>query len=213
MNGCNKEFWVDDRTTIEGRALKSMFDTLLFDELIHEPTHIANNSLPCIDHIYTNNNSNISQIGVRTKIASDLCTIFVILKYITNKPKCYKKKGWNYDKGDYDKFQNLLLDAPWHECYNMYNCNFFNDVTDKWMNIFFSIATKCIPYYEITVRPEDKDFMNFEIRSLMRVRDHVWNQHNVSGDQVFSKISSLLNEIKFTVILKLPQRNDGLHTK
>ncbi len=33
------------------------------------------------------------------------------------------------------------------------------------MNIFFSIATKCIPYYEINVRLGDKDFMNSEIRS------------------------------------------------
>ncbi len=38
------------------------------------------------------------------------------------------------------------------------------------MNIFFSIETKCIPYYEITVRPADKDFKNSEIRSLIRVR-------------------------------------------
>ncbi len=111
------------KVTIEGRALKSMFDTLLFDELIHEPTRIANNSLSSFHHIYTNNNSIISQIGVRPKIASGHCTIFAILKYKTNKPKCYKRKVWNYDKGDYDNFQNLLLDARWHECYNMYNGN------------------------------------------------------------------------------------------
>ncbi len=43
MNGRNREFCVDDITTIEGRVLKSMFDTLLFDELIHEPTRIVNN--------------------------------------------------------------------------------------------------------------------------------------------------------------------------
>ncbi len=164
-----------------------MFDTLPFDELVHEPTHIANISLSFTDHIYTNNNSIISQIGVRPKIASDHCIIFAILKYKTNKPKCYKRNVWNYDKGDYDKFQNLLLDAPWHECYNMYNGNNFNDIIHKWMNIFFSIATKCIPYYEFTVRPGDKDFMNSEIRSLMRVRHFLWNQHKVSGDQAIYK--------------------------
>ncbi len=30
MNGYNREFWVDDRTTIEGRALKSMFVPFTF---------------------------------------------------------------------------------------------------------------------------------------------------------------------------------------
>ncbi len=102
-----------------------MFDTLLFDELIYEPTCIANNYLSCIDHIYTNNNSIISKISARPKIASNHCTIFANLKYKTDKPKCYKRKVSNYDKGDYYKFQNLLLDATWHKCYYIYNDNNF----------------------------------------------------------------------------------------
>ncbi len=83
----------------------------------------------------------------------------------------------------------------------MYNGNTFNDVIDKWRNIFFSIATKCIPYYEITVRLGDKDFMNSEIRSLMRVRDSLCNQHKVSDEGiklslrfVIQKISNLLKK-------------------
>ncbi len=78
MNGRNKEFWFDDRRNIGEIALKSMFDILLFDELIHEPTCIANNSLSCIDHIFTNSNSIILQIGVQPKIASDHYILFAI---------------------------------------------------------------------------------------------------------------------------------------
>ncbi len=39
MNGRNKEYLVDGKTTIEERALKSIFDTLHFDEFIHEPLY------------------------------------------------------------------------------------------------------------------------------------------------------------------------------
>ncbi len=78
----------------------------------------------------------------------------------------------------------------------MYNGNTFNDAIDKWMNILFYIPTKCIPYYEINVRPGDKDFMNSEIRSLMSVQDGLWNQHKVSGDQaIYIEFKIVRNQI------------------
>ncbi len=78
----------------------------------------------------------------------------------------------------------------------MYNGNNLNDAIDKWINIFFSPATKYIPYYEITVRPGDKDFMNSEIRLLMKVRGCLWNQHKVSGDQaIYKEFKIVRNQI------------------
>ncbi len=87
----------------------------------------------------------------------------------------------------------------------MYNGNNFNDVIDKWIKIFFSIATKCIPYYEITFRPANKDFKNSEIRSLMRVRDNLWNQHKVSGDQAIYKEFKIISN---QIVSKIRYSND-----
>ncbi len=79
----------------------------------------------------------------------------------------------------------------------------------------FSTATKCIPYYEITVWPGDKDFMNSEIRSLMRVRDRLWNQNKVSGDQTIYKAfkivrNQIVSKIRYSKDLQSTKRNETL---
>ncbi len=66
------------KTTSEGRAIKAMFDSLLFDLLIDQQTLIMGVSNSCIDHIFTNNNNIISEVGVRSKIASDHCVVMLI---------------------------------------------------------------------------------------------------------------------------------------
>ncbi len=74
----NSLFWSEDKTTTEGRAIKAMFDSLLFDQLIDQPTHIMCVSKSCIDHIFTNNNNIIFEVGVMPKIASDHCVVHAI---------------------------------------------------------------------------------------------------------------------------------------
>ncbi len=77
----NSLFWSEDKTTIEGRAIKAMFDSLLFDQLIDQPTHIIGISKSCIDHIFTYNNNIKSEVRVRDKIASDHCVVHSTLKH------------------------------------------------------------------------------------------------------------------------------------
>ncbi len=73
----------------------------------------------------------------------------------------------------------------------MYNGNNVNDVIDKWMNIFLSMATKYIPYYEITVRPGDKDFVNI-LHNLQGVKVKVTSVHKLMrGSSVISDPSVL----------------------
>ncbi len=138
-----------------------MLDSLLFDQLIDQPTHIMGVSKSCIDHIFTNDNNIISEVGVRPKIVSDHCVVHATLKYKIIKIYSYKRMVWDYKRGDYDAFRQLLLHAPWHLCYNSNNINV---VVDNFMNMSTSIADTCIPHYEATIHPNDKNFMNSDIR-------------------------------------------------
>ncbi len=107
-------FWSEDKTITEGRAIKAMFDSLLFDQLIDQPTHIICVSKLCNDHIFTNNNIIISEVGVRPKIASDHCVVHATLNNKIIKIHSYKHMVWDYKRGDYDAFRQLLLHAPWY---------------------------------------------------------------------------------------------------
>ncbi len=82
-----------------------MFESLLFDQLIDQPTHIMGVSKSCIDHIFTNNNNIISEVGVRPKIAIDHCVVHATLKYKIIKIHRYKRMVWDYKRGDYDNFR------------------------------------------------------------------------------------------------------------
>ncbi len=136
-------------STTEGRAIKAKFD-----QLIDQPTHIMGVSKSCIDHIFTNNNNIIYEVGVRPKIASDHCVVHATLKHKIIKIHSYKCMVWDYKRGDYDAFKQLLLHAPWYSCHNSNNINV---VVENFMNMFTSITDTCIPHYEATIRSNDKN--------------------------------------------------------
>ena len=64
----------------------------------------------------------------------------------------------------------LIFNAPWRSCYDGANVN---STVVNWMNMLLLIAKTCIPHYQTTIRPDDKLFMNSDIRKLMRKRDRL----------------------------------------
>ncbi len=46
------------------------------------------------------------------------------------------------------------------------------------MNMFTSIADTCIPHYEATICPNDKTFINSDIRLKINVHDRYLKQYH-----------------------------------
>ncbi len=182
MNGRNVLFWNGDKTNTEGRALYASFNSLGFDNMIHEPTRIVGDTKSCIDLLFTNNPFMFSKIGVREKIVEicDHCPIFATMEYNYARPQCYKRWVWNFDKGDYDKFRTMLLNAPWEICYDGRNVD---STVKKWMTLLLMVSEACIPHYQATIRPSDKDFMNSDLRKLMRQRDRLKDTYKETNDE------------------------------
>ena len=74
----------------------------------------------------------------------------------------------------------MLQDAPWYLCYNSSDVNV---IVENWMKMFTAIAEACVSHYEATIRPDDKGFMNSEIRLLMRQRDRLFYQCKLSNSR------------------------------
>ena len=196
-NGRSSHFWSQDKTTTEGRAIKAMFDSLLFDQLINQPTHIMGDSKSCIDHIFINNNNIVSEVGVRPQIASDHCVVHATLKHKIIKAHSYKRMVWDYKRGDYEAFRQLILHAPWYLCYHS---NDINVVVENFMNMFTSIADTCIPHYEATIWPNDKDFMNSDIRHKMNARDRYWKQYQqTNSDESHDRFKEMRNKVVYAI--------------
>ncbi len=93
MNTRNTTFWEEDITNTEGRYLKAYFDSQSFLQLVHEATRIQGDSISCIDLIFTNNPSLLSNVRTQPKIyeTCDHKPIFATLKSTFCKQHCFKR--------------------------------------------------------------------------------------------------------------------------
>ncbi len=176
MNGRNSVFWSEDITNTDGRIINSIFETHNYEQMIQEPTRVVENTKSCIDLVFTNNPHIFSEVGTRDKIV-DICDhhpIYGILTSSVRKPKCFKRWVWDFKRANFDDMRFSLLNAPWQSCYVVRNVN---QTVQNWMELFISIAELHIPHYEATIRPGDKEFMNSDIRTLMRKCDRLWKLH------------------------------------
>jgi hypothetical protein len=152
-------------------------------QVIHEPTRTTATSKSCIDLILTDSPASLVTSGTRDKL-SDSCDhhpIYAHIKIQQPKQQSYKRMVWLYNQGDYETFNQLLLNAPWWSCYVEGDVD---TTTEKWMALFLQCADMCIPHYEATIRPRDKPFMTSEIRRLMRHRDSLHKRAKTSQDPV-----------------------------
>ncbi len=73
-------------------------------------------------------------------------------------------------------------------------------VVENFMNMFTSIADTCIPHHEATIRPNDKNVMNSDIRHKMNVRDRYWKQyHQTNLEEYHDKFKEIRNEIVYAI--------------
>jgi endonuclease/exonuclease/phosphatase family metal-dependent hydrolase len=110
MNARNSLFWNEDITNTEGSALNALFHNFDFEQLIHEPTRIVGNTKSCLDLLFTNNCLAVSEVGTRDKIVNicDHHPIYATLKHTKSRPKSYKRWVWDFKRGEYDQFSQLL---------------------------------------------------------------------------------------------------------
>ncbi len=210
MNGRNSLFWCDDITNTDGRILNCTYETHNYEQMIHEPTRVVENTKSCIDLIFTRNPHIFSEVGTRDKIAPicDHHPIYGILKSTLKKPKCFKRWVWDFKRADFEQMRFAMLNAPWQNCFVNKNVNV---TVSNWMELFINIAESYIPHYEATIRPGDKEFMNSNIRTLMRKRDRLWKQHK--NDEENTYIAEQYRQARNLVVAETRKSKEELENK
>jgi hypothetical protein len=105
----------------------------------------------------------------RTISDHDLTYIVVNCEY--HNDTSFKRNVWLYNKGNYDLFKQRVGDTDWGGIINNQtdmdiSCNLF-------AKKFMQITHECIPTNCVTIRPNDKIWMTFEIRKEIRIRDRL----------------------------------------
>jgi len=89
--------------------------------------------------------------------------IITILKIIKGSRRCFRRKIWLYDRGDYVSLNNMLPATDWD--------SLLIDVeysTDNVTNAIITTASECTPNTQVTIRRDDVPWMNNDTGKYIR---------------------------------------------
>ena len=139
--------------------------------IINEPTRVTNTTSTCIDLLLTNHKSIINNSQVLPPFNSDHSKITAEITYKTYKAQAYKKTIRKYEEADKNLIKNKLESQDW----SFINSNDdMNQINENFSNIITELADLSIPKVSFTYRPNDKPWMNNNIRRIMRQRDRLF---------------------------------------
>ena len=146
-------------------------------QLITYATHFTEASSSLIDLKLVRNKNSIVTSGVLEPLFPHLkryhCPILVLLKFIHPKVKTYKRKIWNYQRADFDKYRQLLSEQNLpNKIKNKELDNSIQIVADA----IYDAADKSIPNEIVYIRPSDYPWITCHIKSLIRKRRRVYNK-------------------------------------
>ena len=207
MNCKHSEFYGNE-TCAAGRQFKSFFDSISFEQLIHEPTRFAADRESCIDLLFTNVPHLCIDVGTESVLPNcDHAPIIATMKLRHERLASYTREVWNFKNADMEKFRNLLSAAPW---VNVMLNDDVNDGVRIWADMFLKIAEECIPHYSVTIRPKDKPWMSSDIRKAIRNRKRLFKEFKrTKENNIKAEYSECRNKI-VTLIrnAKLKYEND-----
>ena len=68
FNAKSKLWFDQDNTTYEGSILHDLMAQCSFTQIIHEPTHILESSVSCIDLVFTSQENLVTNLGVHSSL-------------------------------------------------------------------------------------------------------------------------------------------------
>ena len=178
------------------KHLQELMNTYNLKQLIDEPTHFTELSSTLIDVILVNKTSNILASDVCDPFIPNLirfhCPIAVILKFLKPKRKCYTRKIWKYDQGDYTKYRQLLSMQSWDDIL----LGDVDTVANKIASTVMDAASKSIPNKNVTIRPKDTPWLHNEIRNLIRRRKRIHRRAKLLNTiEAWAKFRKIRNKI------------------
>ena len=129
------------------QKLKSIADIYGLQQLITEPTRIAQFSATCIDLIYTNCADKIVCSGVCHISISDHSMVFAYRKLsINGTSRGHNVISYrNFRKFNKENFRNNIASQNWDQIKFIYNSTDPNEMWSQWKCLFLPIANKHAP--------------------------------------------------------------------
>ena len=178
------------------KLLKTFERDFNLAQLIQKPTRTSNTSKSCIDLIFTNMEYIISS-GVLDILISDHLPTFLIKKKQRQQIKTDNIKCRSYATYEKQNFQDDIKAHP--KWANFWEVN-ENDPEKMWdimEEIIRSTVNSHCPYKNVKIKEDTPQWINREILSELRHKDHLYNKAKKSGSPLdWALFKQKKNEIK-----------------
>ena len=182
-------------------------------QLITDPTHFTENSFSLIDLILVRNSPNILTSGVADTFIPDLtrlhCPIIVLMKVLRPPNKAFKRRIWNYNLADFDKYRHVLTNSNLEEKLNQ-----ITDIDQNTKEVTETIiyaADQAIPNKYVIIRSIEHPWITCHIENLIRKRKRSFRKfkrttnppHLEHYKTLRNKILQILGNLKKTTLISL----------
>ena len=166
-----------------GGKLNSFLESNNLAQLIAEPTRVTFHSSTILDLVITNCPERFSASGTLSPPSNcDHSVIFASMNLFTHRSRSYKRHVWNFNNVNITDLNDELSQLHWFSlCENSID---IDEIYSCWYGHFRSIIEKYIPLKTVTIRPNDKPWMDSKVRLAIRKRDRLLRIHNIRPSPV-----------------------------
>ncbi len=183
-----------DQLNVANHKLKDIMLTNALKNIIESPTRVTETTANLLDPVIVDIEQRILKCGVLDvpTYISDHKLTFVILPSMLISDVAYKRSVWNFKRADFLKLNDLILNEDW----SILNNGNVDDAAEMFTLTFIDLAKQCIPYREVTIRPNDKPWYNSEIRRTTKQRDKARKKAiETGGIDDWNKYKSFRNKV------------------
>ena len=178
-----------------------MTESFGMHQLIHEATHYTSTSANILDLIFTDSPAYVTDVGTIPPIGtSKHAVIYCKCSRTRTRDKPYTKEIWKYQEADVDGINIAIEDFPFEDVLGDYED--VNQIAEIWTHLILSIAREYIPNHTVKINPQDKPWINKDIKHIIKVRDRLYRRYTRTGRQDHHE---LYNRVKGEVNKKITE--------
>ena len=146
----SQNWYISDKTTTEGAKIEFVASQYGFDQIINEPTHALENSLSCVDLIFTSQPNFIVDSGLHPSLYPNYHHQIVCAKFNLkiHFPPPYEREIWYYGQRSTELVIRAVHEFNWQIAFSNLNINervsFFNKtILNKVSNFILHETVTC----------------------------------------------------------------------
>ena len=176
VNAKSKLWFDQDNTSYKGSILNNLMGQYDLTQIIHEPTHILESSVSCIDLIITSQENLVTNSGVHSSLYPN-CHHQIHFSNFNLKihyPAQYECLIWKYEKANADLIKGPIKDFDWENKLSLIDISdqvvLFNETIVNTMSNF-------IPNETMTFDNRDPPWLKQNIKNMINYKNAIHNTH------------------------------------